>query len=204
MSAPGVFDPRTPADILQLIQSEPLAWFVAEEGGRMFATPAPILPETSDGVVTAFVGHVPRSCALARLMADGVRALVLVLGPHGYVSPSWLTDRTRSPTWNYTAAQLTCDLTLVDDADFCARHLEELCAATEHGRDNAWSPREMGPRFAMLAKQVVTFRGDIVDTSARFKLGQDERDDIYTDIVDGLSAEGSDDLLAWMAMFNPR
>src|SRR3989442_404415 len=39
-------------------------------------------------------------------------------------------------------------------------------------------------------------------TRAKFKLGQDERDDVFSDIVRGLESQGASELLAWMLAFN--
>jgi transcriptional regulator len=38
---------------------------------------------------------------------------------------------------------------------------------------------------------------------ARFKLGQDERNDVFADIMTGLNQAGSAELHTWMREFNP-
>lgn len=59
--------------------------------------------------------HLSRGNALTRHL-EGARALVVVNGPDGYVSPRWYDDRATVPTWDYVALelegtirQLTCD-----------------------------------------------------------------------------------------------
>jgi len=42
-----------------------------------------------------------------------------------------------------------------------------------------------------------------VEQRAKFKLGQDERDAVFTDITTALDAAGSDALVAWMRELNP-
>jgi len=46
---------------------------------------------------------------------------------------------------------------------------------------------------------VVGFRADIRASRAVFKLGQDERDDIFADILEGLRSEGQSPLADLMA-----
>ena len=51
-------------------------------------------------------------------------ALILVHGPHGYVSPGWYPDKeaqARVPTWNYAAAELRGTLEPVTDPDALIR-----------------------------------------------------------------------------------
>lgn len=43
----------------------------------------------------------------------------------------------------------------------------------------------------------------VIEIRAKFKLGQDERDDVFVDITTGLARSGQDELLQWMKVFNP-
>jgi hypothetical protein len=61
----------------------------------------------------------------------------------------------------------------------------------------------MGPRLAQLAQRVIAFRAEVLDGRERYKLGQDERDDVFADILTGLSAGGDAALVDWMRRFNP-
>jgi hypothetical protein len=72
----------------------------------------------------------------------------------------------------------------------------------ETGRENAWSAAEMGARYAILANRIVAFRANIVQRRVKFKLGQDERDDVYADICTAMDAGGNADLGTWMRRAN--
>lgn len=198
---PAKYAPRSDADVLALVRDHPFAWVVSESGG-FSATPLPLRPALDgEGRLVALIGHFARSNPqLARLRA-APRALMLFMGAHGYVSPSWMADRTQAPTWNYAAAAFACDLTFVEDAAGIEAMLRELVGGMEVGRANAWSVDEMGRRYAGLSRGVVGFRAEIRERKAIFKLGQDERDDVFADILAGLDAEGSGDLAALMRAF---
>ena len=98
-------NPLFRTDDRELIES-----IVAEAGfGMVFLT-------TPDGPRVAHVPliasgdgalqfHIARSNALAAHL-DGAKALVVVNGPHGYVSPRWYADRASVPTWDYVAIEL--------------------------------------------------------------------------------------------------
>ena len=114
-----------------------------------------------------------------------------------------MSDRTQAPTWNYASAQLQVELRLIEDPDAIVAHLRELTGRQEAGRPRAWTIDEMGPRLAQLAQRVIAFRAEVVASREKYKLGQDERDDVYADILAGLDAQPDAALPAWMRRFNP-
>jgi transcriptional regulator len=198
------FAARGPLDLADLGREHPLAWICSQAGGGQVSTPLPLVPRFApDGRIVAVEGHFARSNPqVAALRADG-DACVLWMGVQGYVSPSWMADRTQAPTWNYASAQLRVAVHLVDEPDAIVAHLRELTERQEAGRPGAWSIDEMGPRLAQLAQRVIAFRAEVVACHERYKLGQDERDDVYADILAGLDAQPDAALPAWMRRFNP-
>lgn len=199
-----LFAPRSAEDVKRLVAAQPLAWIVSGGGDAGFnATLLPLRPMEEDGNLLGFMGHFARGNAhLAALRADP-RALILFLGVNGYISPSWMADRTQAPTWNYASAQFAAEIEFFEDPAEIRAHLDDLVGAMEAGRERAWSIPEMGARYEMLASRIVGFRAHIKDTRARFKLGQDERPDVLADILNGLDAGGHRELAAWMRGFNP-
>ena len=199
MAAPGTFAPPSEADVTRLVREHPFAWVIAADAGDFAATPLPLRPEVdAEGRVTALLGHFARSNPQVELLRSRPRALVLFLGPHGYVSPSWFGDRTRTPTWNYATVQYLVDVGFIDDRPGTDAVLRDLIDAMEEGRPDAWSMEETGPRLERLVTGIVAFRAVVVERRAKFKLGQDERDSEYRDITAALRGAGDDELLAWM------
>ena len=205
MTAPiNRFAARGVQDLADLASQHPLAWICSRAAGGQLSTPLPLVPRFApNGRIEAVEGHFARSNPqVAALRADG-NACVLWMGVQGYVSPSWMADRTQAPTWNYATAQLRVAVRLIDEPDAIVAHLRELTERQEAGRPRAWSIAEMGPRLASLAQRVIAFRAEVVDCQERYKLGQDERDDVYADILAGLAAQADPALPAWMRRFNP-
>lgn len=199
------FEPRSPEDVARLVHAQPLGWIVTGAGAETRATALPLRPVLDgDGRVVRLQGHMARSNPQAEVLRADPRALILLLGPHGYVSPSWMEDRTQAPTWNYASAQFLVEATLIDDAAGLEAHLRDLVGAMEAGRPRAWSVDEMGERYASLSRRIIGFDARVVETRAKFKLGQDERADVFADIMAGLEGEDAPDLLAWMRDFDHR
>jgi len=185
-----------------LIHDSPLAWVITMTDADFRATALPLRPIAGkDSSVSAFLGHFAQSNDHHRMLRDHPRALLLFMGVNGYVSPSCMRDRTQAPTWNYASAQFLVDIEFIDDAAGRDAVLEDLVNAMEAGRENAWHPAEMGARYSLLANRIVAFRANIVQRRVKFKLGQDERDDVYADICAAMDA-GNPELSAWMRRAN--
>lgn len=198
-----IFAPADDEQVLRLVLARPLAWVVSLNGGNFRATPLPLRPRVAGGRIVAIEGHMARSnLHCAALQRDG-RALILFSGPQGYISPSWVSDRTWAPTWNYVVVQFLVTIAFDDEPARLDAHLADLVGAMERGRPRAWQPSEMGARYETLKRRIVPFVAKVVEQRARFKLGQDERDTVFADISAALERSGPEALLAWMRELNP-
>jgi predicted FMN-binding regulatory protein PaiB len=199
-----VFAPKDEGQVLRLVLEHPLAWVVSQGGEGLRASPLPLRPRVGrGGRIEALYGHIPRSNPqFAALQGDG-RALLLFAGPQGYISPSWVSNRTWAPTWNFAVVQFLVTIAFDETPARLDAHLHDLVEAMEHGRPGAWHPSEMGARYETLKRMIVPFDAKVIEQRARFKLGQDERDAVFAEITEGLTRSGADALVAWMRELNP-
>ena len=202
-AAPDRYAPPADADVTRLVLEHPFAWLVTSAAGEFAATPLPLRPVLDErGAVTALLGHFARSNPHVALLRRVPRTLVLFMGPHGYVSSSWFSDRTRTPTWNYAAVQYVVDVEFVEDAAGTDAILRDLVDEMEGGRPAAWSPEEMGVRYRRLVSGIIAFRAPVIERRVKFKLGQDERDAEYAEITRALADAGETTLVEWMERCN--
>jgi len=193
------FSTWTDRDVADLIAAYPLAWVVSSGPIGFHATPLPLLADfDGEGRLVSLIGHMARSNPQVEALERDVNALLLFMGPHGYVSPSWMSDRTQAPTWNYAVLRINVQIRFggvtVDEA------LDRLSRAMEVDQPKPWSPVEMGERYGRLSGGVVAFRAVVTRLDGRFKLGQDECDDVHAEIMAGL---GPGKLADWVGRFNP-
>jgi transcriptional regulator len=199
------FAARSPRDIADLVLDHPLAWVTSAGEAGPEATLLPIRPVFgSAGEIVRLDGHLARRNPQVEAMRRDPRALILFLGPNGYLSPSWLADRSQAPTWNYASTQFLCRLELFEDEPSLQAHLRDLVGAHEAGRPMAWNLDETGERYHRLVRGIIGFRAEVLETRAKFKLGQDERDDVFADMMTGLGANGGEALAGWMDRFADR
>jgi transcriptional regulator len=179
---------------MRLVDAYPLCWVLSGGAADRLATALPLLAERNpDGRVDSLLGHIPIRNPQRAALEQDPRATILCMGPQGYISPELVSNPTWGPTWNYAACRFEVDVEFVpDETDFS---LSRLAAALEGGAPRAWTPQRMGPRYDQLKQHIVGFRAHVRETHPRFKLGQDESDETFAEIVDGLAGT---ELADWM------
>jgi transcriptional regulator len=188
------YEPRDPSDVTRLVEAYPLCWIVTGGAGDRLATPLPLLPEADDeGVVRSLLGHIPRAHPQCVALEGDPRATILCTGPQGYVSPRLVSNPTWGPTWNYAVCRFEVDVQFVPDEIDAA--LSRLAEALEGSGAGAWTTGRMGPRYEQLKPRIIAFRAHIRETHARFKLGQDENELTFGEIVEG---HADAELAEWM------
>ncbi len=131
-------------------------------------------------------------------------ALVLVHGPHGYVSPGWYPDKdamARVPTWNYAAAELRGTLEPVTDPDALIDMLGRLSARYEAQVGGDWDLLPIEPRQRRMLAGIVGFRFRAQQVQIKLKLSQNHPQANQHGVIDALSAldsPPSHELAQWM------
>ncbi len=196
MKTSKIFEP-TRDEIIALIRDYPLATVFSMDGLSPVATPLPLMFDTTkEGDI--LIGHFARSNPHVAALRQSSRALAVFTGPHGYISPSWMADVTQAPTWNFATCHMTLDITLDETPEAVEASVNRLTAFMEQGRPYAWTPDKMGGRYSKLVKGVIAFTARIISTKAKFKLGQNERPDVFEDIMTGLEGENNPSLMEAM------
>ncbi|WP_052107756.1 FMN-binding negative transcriptional regulator [Aerolutibacter daejeonensis] len=192
MKTSPIFKPTTEA-INRLVEDFPFAQLVSMCDGAPICTPLPLLL-ARNGEECWLIGHFARGNPQVEMLRRSPRALAIFMGPQGYVSPSWMRDRTQAPTWNYATVHIDIEVAFDDGPEDVHAALSELVQHMERGRPSAWTAMDMGERYARLSAAVVAFRARVLAVNAKFKLGQNERDDVFADILAGLRRTGEHDL----------
>ncbi|WP_029036657.1 FMN-binding negative transcriptional regulator [Salinimicrobium xinjiangense] len=100
---------KDPQYIYDFIQQHPFATFVLQ-GEELLATHIPVL---ITGTPEKFLlyGHIAEANEQYKFLKDGLEALLIFQGAHGYVSSSWYKDMNIS-TWDYSAVHVNVKLKL--------------------------------------------------------------------------------------------
>jgi len=125
----------------------------------------------------SLIGHLARANPLARLVAPGVPALAVFVGPSAYVTPSWYASKREHgkvvPTWNYVAVQVRGTLTPVTEGEDLHAIVRQLTEAQEGAREAPWAVEDAPEDFiAGMMKAIIGFRMAVTSLEGTAKLSQ--------------------------------
>lgn len=172
MYLPRAFAETDLAQLDRLLQADPFITLVSTDvDGVPVASQLPVLYRR-DGDDILVEGHWARANPQSRHQGE---VLLLVHGPHAYVSPAWYPDKeaeARVPTWNYASAQLRGSLERFEDeaslADLVSRLSDRFEAQV--GSDWHFEPQREDHRVQL--RGIVGFRFVPRQVDLKFKLSQ--------------------------------
>ena len=172
-------------EIRRLIEQHPWVTLVSSGADGLVASHYAVLLDDARDDLT-IVGHVGKPDDL--ILGLGERELLVVVqGPHGYVSPRWYGDVPAVPTWNFVSAHLSGIPELLEPEENLSvldRLVERF--EGEDGRGLYRAPND--PAFVnRLAAGTVGFRLTPTRVVGKRKRSQNRPADVVDTIIDGLS-----------------
>ncbi|GAA2069121.1 FMN-binding negative transcriptional regulator [Microbacterium hatanonis] len=179
------------SELRRLIARNPWMTLVSSTDDGLVASHYAVLLDDDRDDLTV-VGHVGKPDDL--ILGLGERELMLVVqGPHGYISPSWYGDVAAVPTWNFVSVHLT-GVPEILSPDENLRVLDRL---VEHFERRVSEPRMLWERpndasfVERLERGTVGFRMTPTKVVAKRKLSQNKTPDVVETIIAELSGDGS-------------
>ncbi|KAA2315607.1 FMN-binding negative transcriptional regulator [Pseudooceanicola sediminis] len=123
--------------------------------------------------------HLVRSNPVVRALRHGGRqARLVVMGPHGYVSPDWYGIEDQVPTWNYVSVEVTGLLSLLEEAqmrpvlDRLSENFETRLAPKP-----VWHSEKMNePALERMMRAILPLKMHIETVEGTWKLSQNKSD----------------------------
>jgi len=176
------------------LRAHGFATLVTAGPAGLLATHLPVeLGRAPDGA-RLLQGHVSRANPQWREFEPGREALLVFLGPHAYISPTWY-DHPNVPTWNYQALHAYGAVRLLTRTDDLVPPLRALAEHYEppHNPPPRFDLDRMPPdlRAAELAG-IVAFELRVARVEAAFKLSQNRHAADAARIARELEARGDD------------
>ena len=193
MYLPDHFRVDDPESIFGFVERHGFALLTTVHEGAPFTSHLPLLLERNGGPQGRIVGHMARANPQWR-DAAGTTGLIVFVGPHAYVSPTWYAEPNVVPTWNYAAVHAYGRLEIEEDPSA----LKEIVGRTtdwyETGRNPPWKLDAGAPLVDALARQIVGFRMTVDRWEAKFKLNQNHpqarRERVIAALEAGEDADG--------------
>ena len=180
------------AEVKRLVRGHPWATIVSYTADGLVASHYPFLLEQpgpdDDPDALVLVSHVGRPDEVAHELGQH-EVLVIVQGPHGYVSPAWYPAEQFIPTWDHVTAHLWGTPEILSDEEAfrvlgdLVDHFEQVMPApVSLDVDEATARR--------VARGTVGIRIRVTRFDARAKLSQNKAPEVVDRIIDGLRADG--------------
>ena len=177
-----------PEEVKRLIRNHPWATFVSATTTGLVASHYPVLLEETASDITV-LSHFGRPDDELHELGRH-QLLVIVQGPHDYVSPSWYAPGDLVPTWNHVTAHLYGTPEVLGEQE----NYTVLCRLTEHFEQHHQQGR------SLLEDEVATRRAAKGTTGLRLRV---DRFEARAKLSQNKPAEVIDDITAHLAEGNP-
>ena len=178
------------AELRRLIDRNPWVTLVSETADGLVASHYAVLLDDERDDLTV-VGHVGKPDDLIHGLGER-ELLIVVQGPHGYISPGWYGDVQSVPTWNFVAAHLAG----VPEVLTPAENLRVLDRLVSRFESRTADPRMMWERpndpayVERLERGTVGFRLSPARVVAKRKLSQNKSADVVETVIAELNGDG--------------
>ncbi|QNO38342.1 FMN-binding negative transcriptional regulator [Protaetiibacter sp. SSC-01] len=175
-------------EVKRLIRENPWMTYVSPTSNGLVASHYATLLEETDDDTISIVSHFGRPDEVAHELGQH-EVLVIVQGPHGYISPGWYDEGDFIPTWNHVTAHLYG----VPEILSTEENFRILHRLTDHFEQEMPDPRSLHidePYAERVAKGTVGLRIRVTRFDARAKLSQNKPEHVRERIVAELAGDG--------------
>lgn len=182
-----------------LVSHDAFGTLVSTVDGAPFASHLPVLYRRAGEQVT-LTGHWARPNPQWRAIEEQ-RVLLIIHGPHVYISPRWYIEpRRHVPTWNYAVAHVYGKVRLVTDAPALEQIVVALAEKYEAGAADAWTLAGSDSANRAMLRGIVGFELAADEIQLKFKLNQNHPRGNVEGAVAGLKAVPADDARGVMSL----
>jgi transcriptional regulator len=200
MYVPQAFSSQDLATLDRLVAYNAFGTLVSQIGGAPFVSHLPVLYQRAEGQVR-LSGHWARANPQWRDI-EGQRVLLILHGPHAYISPRWYLEPGKNvPTWNYAVAHIYGRVRVIQDVSELERIVTALAARYEAAAATPWRFESSGEAGRVRLKAIVGFELSADEIQVKLKLNQNHTAQNVRGAIEGLRAEGSAaeaEVAAWM------
>lgn len=196
------------ASAIEIAQRRGAGELVTHASGGLEASLVPFTVDVESGPTCVVRTHLSKANDLGEHLHERP-ALLLVHVVDGYVSPRWYASTGEHgravPTWNYVTVHMHGTATVHRDREWLLAHVRALTEAQEGGRELPWAVADATAGFieAKLSG-IVGVELQVTRVEGKAKLSQNRSDADVNGVVEGLEAEGRDELARWVESANGR
>lgn len=173
------------------ITQHPLGSWVCTNDSQLIANHIPFVLDRQHGKHGRLLGHVSRANPVLRDLTEGALSVVMFMGPHAYITPSWYPGKQAHgkvvPTWNYVTVHAHGIAHAIEDPAWILDLLNRLTDDQESKRPDRWKVSDAPAAYIeQKLRAIVGIEISIDRLEGRLKVSQDEDDKDRLGTVEGL------------------
>ena len=177
-----------------LIRTFPLGLLVTAGPGGLMANPVPFTLYEEEGERGMLRVHLARANPQWRALGAVEECLVVFQGPQEYITPSWYATKAETgkvvPTWNYATVHVRARPTVIEDAAWLRRQVDDLTGLAEGRRPAPWQVSDAPSDFvAAQLKGIIGVEMPILAIEGKWKVSQNRNPADRAGVVGGLRHE---------------
>lgn len=186
MYIPKPYEEKDQAEIEALVREFGFATIVSNKDGLPVATHIPFELEVQADGSWLLNAHLSKANPQWKTFETAGEVLVIFMGPHTYVSPSWYNHK-NVPTWNYRAVHVYGTVSLVE-GEQVEKSLRTLMARYENAHANKPLSYEEIPAQMLETdlRGLVGIQVKVNRIEAVAKLSQNRDKESYQSVIDHL------------------
>ena len=178
-----------------LIRAHPLGLVITAGPAGLLANSIPFLVDSGASEKGTLRGHLARANPQWHELAAVDECLVVFQGPQEYITPSWYATKRETgkvvPTWNYVAVQAWGRPTVIEDANWLRRQIDDLTRSRERTRSAPWQVGDAPASFLGAQIQgIVGVEIAIARIEGKWKVSQNRPEADRMGVVAGLREAG--------------
>ncbi len=195
MFIPNSFRENRTENLHALIQAQAFGLLITHGASGLQASLIPFVLYPDEGDCGVLRAHLARANPHWQEIDGHSECLVIFQAENGYVTPSWYPGKREThravPTWNYIAVEVRGTPSVLQDAAWLRRQLEDLTRCHEGRRPQPWSLDDAPADYiAAQMKAIVGIEIPIRHLEGKWKLSQNKNADDRLGVIAGLRDEG--------------
>jgi transcriptional regulator len=184
-----------------VMRDNPLAQMISAGASGLLANPVPFIFHPEEGAHGVLRAHLARPNPQWRDFIEPCEVLVVFQGGQSYVTPSWYASKKEHgkvvPTWNYVTVQVRGQARAIQDGNWLVKHVSELSDQQEQPLAMPWAVSDAPESFiTALVRGIVGIEIVVSEIIGKFKMSQNRPEADRHGVVEGLNAQGRDDIAA--------
>lgn len=190
MYIPKEFQESDKSEIYKLIKEYPLGILITHTTPELQISHLPfIINEEENKLITHIANNNPHIKFLNK------KSTVIFNGPNLYITPSWYTEKSLVPTWNYITIHISGKVTLISNEKSLCTLLEKTTNYFENKNNSSWKNNLGLDLNTELRKMITGIEIKISNIEAKYKISQNRTNQSKNKLIKKMKEEGSNDAL---------